>query len=45
MKDKFKMNVFFDEEGPTFEEIAMEAFEDKINEILDKYQSRTVLNN
>lgn len=45
MKNKFKMNIFFDEKGPTFEEIAMEAFEEKINEIIDKYQNHTVLNN
>ena len=45
MEDEFKMNIFFEEEGPTFEEIVMEAFEEKINEILDKYQNRTVANN
>ena len=36
-KDEFKMNFFFDENGPTFEELVMEAFEEKLNEILDKY--------
>lgn len=35
MKDEFKINVFFDEEGPTFEEIVMETFEEKVNDILD----------
>ena len=30
MKDEFKMNFFFDENGPTFEEIVMEAFEEKL---------------
>ena len=26
-KDEFKVNFFFDENGPTFEEIVMEIFE------------------
>ena len=39
-KDEFKMNIFFDENRPTFEELVMEAFEEKINEILDKYYGK-----
>ena len=39
-KDEFKINIFFDENGPTFEEIVMEAFEEKLNEILDKYYGK-----
>ena len=39
-KDEFKVNFFFDENGPTFEEIVMEAFEEKLNEILDKYYDK-----
>lgn len=42
MEDEFKINVFFDEEGPTFEEIIMEAFEEKVVEIIEKYENRTV---
>ena len=30
MKDEFKINIFFDENGPTFEEIIMDAFEEKL---------------
>ena len=26
-KGEFKVNIFFDENGPTFEELVMEAFE------------------
>ena len=39
-KDEFKMNIFFDENRPTFVELVMEAFEEKINEILDKYYGK-----
>lgn len=39
-KDEFKVNFFFDENGPTFEEIVMEAFEERLNEILDKYYGK-----
>ena len=39
-KDEFKMNFFFDENGPTFEEIVMEAFEEKLNEIIEKYNEK-----
>lgn len=39
-KDEFKMNFFFDENGPTFEEIVMEAFEEKILEIIQKYNEK-----
>lgn len=39
-KDEFKMNFFFDENGPTFEELVMEAFEERLNEILDKYYGK-----
>ncbi|MBR6690881.1 MAG: hypothetical protein IKL65_06070 [Bacilli bacterium] len=41
MEDEFKVNIFFDEEGPTFEEIVMEAFEERLIEIIKKYQNRT----
>lgn len=40
MKDEFKMNFFFDENGPTFEEIVMEAFEEKLLEIIEKYNEK-----
>ena len=39
-KDEFKMNFFFDENGPTFEEIVMEAFEEKLLEIIEKYNEK-----
>ena len=39
-KDEFKVNIFFDENGPTFEEIVMEAFEEKLNEIIEKYNEK-----
>ena len=39
-KDEFKMNFFFDENGPTFEEIVMQAFEEKLNEIIEKYNEK-----
>lgn len=39
-KDEFKMNIFFDENGPTFEELVMEAFEEKILEIIEKYNEK-----
>ena len=39
-KDEFKMNFFFDENGPTFEEIVMEAFEEKVLEIIEKYNEK-----
>ncbi len=39
-KDEFKMNIFFDENGPTFEELVMEAFEEKLNEIIEKYNDK-----
>ena len=39
-KDEFKMNIFFDENGPTFEELVMEAFEEKLNEIIEKYNEK-----
>jgi len=42
MEDEFKINIFFDDEGPTFEEIIMEAFEEKVVEIIEKYENRTV---
>ena len=42
MEDEFKINIFFDDEGPTFEEIIMEAFEEKAVEIIEKYENRTV---
>lgn len=38
MEDEFKVNMFFDEKGPTFEEIVMGAFEEKVIEILKKHQ-------
>ena len=40
MKDEFKVNIFFDENGPTFEEIVMEYFEEKILEIIEKYNEK-----
>lgn len=40
MKDEFKLNIFFDENGPTFEEIVMEAFEEKVLEIIEKYNEK-----
>ena len=39
-KDEFKMNFFFDENGPTFEEIVMEHFEEKLLEIIEKYNEK-----
>ena len=39
-KDDFKVNIFFDENGPTFEELVMEAFEEKLNEIIEKYNEK-----
>ena len=39
-KDEFKINFFFDENGPTFEELVMEAFEEKLNEIIEKYNEK-----
>ena len=39
-KDEFKVNIFFDENGPTFEELVMEAFEEKLNEIIEKYNEK-----
>lgn len=39
-KDEFKMNFFFDENAPTFEELVMEIFEERLNEILDKYNEK-----
>lgn len=39
-KDEFKVNIFFDEEGPSAEEIIMEAFEEKIIEIIEKYSNK-----
>ena len=39
-KDEFKVNIFFDENGPTFEEIVMEHFEEKILEIIKKYSAK-----
>ena len=39
-KDEFKMNFFFDENGPTFEEIVMEIFEERLNEIIEKYNEK-----
>ena len=39
-KDEFKMNIFFDENGPTFEELVMEAFEEKLLEIIEKYNEK-----
>ena len=39
-KDKFKMNFFFDENGPTFEELVMEIFEERLNEIIEKYNEK-----
>ena len=39
-KDEFKINFFFDENGPTFEELVMEAFEEKLIEIIEKYNEK-----
>jgi hypothetical protein len=39
-KDEFKMNFFFDEYGPTFEELVMEIFEERLNEIIEKYNKK-----
>lgn len=39
-KDEFKVNIFFDENGPTFEELVMEAFEEKLNETIEKYNEK-----
>ena len=39
-KDEFKVNIFFDENGPTFEELVMEAFEEKLLEIIEKYNEK-----
>ena len=39
-KDEFKVNIFFDENGPTFEEIVMEIFEERLNEIIEKYNEK-----
>lgn len=39
-KDEFKMNFFFEENGPTFEEIVMEHFEEKLLEIIEKYNEK-----
>ena len=39
-KDEFKVNIFFDENGPTFEELVMEAFEEELNEIIEKYNEK-----
>lgn len=39
-KDEFKVNIFFDENGPTFEELVMEAFEEKFLEIIEKYNEK-----
>ena len=41
-KDEFKVNIFFDENGPTFEEIVMEAFEEKLLEIIEKYNEKNI---
>ena len=41
-KDKFKMNFLFDENGPTFEELVMEAFEQRLNEIIEKYNEKSI---
>ena len=39
-KDEFKINIFFDENGPTFEKIVMEYFEEKVLEIIKKYNEK-----
>lgn len=39
-KDEFKVNFFFDENGPTFEELVMEIFEEKVLEIIEKYNGK-----
>ena len=47
-KDEFKINFFFDENGPTFEELVMEAFEEIVMEhfeeiileIIEKYNNK-----
>ena len=39
-KDEFKMNFFFDEDGPTFEELVMEIFEERLLEIIEKYNEK-----
>ena len=39
-KDEFKMNFFLDEDGPTFEELFMEIFEERLNEIIEKYNEK-----
>lgn len=39
-KNEFKANFFFDENGPSFEEIVMEHFEEKLLEIIQKYNEK-----
>ena len=39
-KDEFKVNFFFDENGPSFEELVMEIFEERLNEIIQKYNEK-----
>lgn len=39
-KDEFKMNFFFDEDGPTFEELVMEIFEERLNGRIEKYNEK-----
>ena len=39
-KDEFKMNFLFDEDGPIFEELVMEIFEERLNEIIEKYNEK-----
>lgn len=39
-KDEFKVNFFFDENEPTFEELVMEIFEERLNEIIEKYNEK-----
>lgn len=39
-KDEFKINIFFDKNGPTFEELVMEIFEERLNEIIEKYNEK-----
>ena len=34
------MNFFFDEDEPTFEELVMEIFEERLNEIIEKYNEK-----
>ena len=41
-KDEFKMNFFFDENSPTYEEIVMQAFEERLNEIIQNITRKII---